>query len=214
MISIIVNKNFQDYLPWFRESVMMEFVLRNNAIEQVKCYMKKPSKIENYMQPWPTYCYFDNTIVMLYPAYDTLYTYNRKTGMEKKIALHNREYAQPARFDLGKMNSSGGQSYQTKYALENFRYTGIYFNKVTKHYVLTYVIAAQAKDKNKAATFDDQLTHAYVLDENFEPIDYYCFDQLYLDNPNYFFYPGKGLALPVFDPQKSFENTKYYIYNF
>ncbi|MFL5752075.1 MAG: hypothetical protein ACJ76F_01610 [Bacteroidia bacterium] len=213
IISAIVHKNANDFLLWTKEFAMMEYVQTGNLPPKVKCFMRKPANLKDYMQPWPSYCYVDNTLVAIYAPFDTVYTYNRQTGEEKKIALDNANYRLPEISDSEKLSATERPSYQTKYALANFRYNSIFYNDATQHYVLIYVIPAESKDKDKALTFDDQPNYALVLDKKFNTLGHFRFERSYLDFSNYFIYPGKGLAMPLYNP-KGYESTQFYIYNF
>jgi len=211
IIGSIGYKGVENYFIWFKEPAMMEFILKGDSMKNVQCYLSKPQSIKNAMYPWPSYCYVDRTIVLLYPNIDTLYTYNRNTKQENKIHISNPDFKTPTIYNTKNFMDF---SYNAKYELANFRYEAVYFNELTKHYILIYKLPAENKDKNKLSSYNDQHRYVLVLDNQFNTISRVRFERHYFEPANYFFIAEKGLAMPVFRNKTDYVNTKYYIYNF
>jgi hypothetical protein len=211
VIGSISYKNRDGYSTWFREAAIMEFLLKGDSMQNIQYYLPKPRGLEKSKLPWPTYCYSNNTIALLYPCIDTLYTYDRRLKRETKIALNNPHYKMPAEY---KPKGFGDFSYDTKYELANFRYEAIYFNELTQHYIIIFKLPAENKDKSKTLTFEDQHRGALIMDQEFNVVSTVQFEKHYFEPANYFFIPGRGLAMPVFKNKNEYENTMFYIYNF
>ncbi|MFL5752074.1 MAG: hypothetical protein ACJ76F_01605 [Bacteroidia bacterium] len=204
-------KELDGYYTWFKEPSMMEFILKGDSMTNAHSFFTKPSGLKKIRYPWPAYCYGNNTVALIYPGYDTLYTYNRITRNEKKIPLNNKDFKVSNNYDP---KNIGDMGYNTKYELASFRYEAVYFNELTEHYIIISKLPAENKDKTKAVPFENQHGGALILDKQFATVLNVKFEKRYFEPANFFFYPGKGLAMPVFKNKNTYDTTKFYIYNF
>lgn len=214
LICLYAHGDVKDYYSsYFKEKSIVEIVFKNDSVKGVKTYFDKPKGLKNYFAPFPFHVYnqVSNSLVLNFPCYDTLYTYNRSTKKYKSIAINNRDYTLPKDYDNNKLSDF---AYLSKYQLANFYYWSMYYNELTQHYILFYTKPAMPKNKNNLVGFGNVKLQAIVLDDNFQIIQYLTFDNMYGDMKNFFFYPGKGLVMPKENNVSDYANKKFYIYNF
>ncbi len=212
IISVLIYSDISDYENYFKKCPsMFECILQNGQMKNIKTFFQKPAGLTKYYVPVSSHCYNNDLIALMYPCYDTIYTYNRRTGKEKHLPIHNPDYTAPAQFDFKNLMDF---SKITKYQMANFSYSGIFFNNQTKHYIVYYTCPVSNDDKSKNPTFDDQFLKAIVLDEEFNIIKQITFNKKYYGEVGYFVLPGKGLVMPVYEKSNFSNISKFYIYNF
>lgn len=212
LIAVISANSNESTRLYYKEQEISEFKLdpSKDSISYIRSYITKPSTLSEYDFPLGMYMMHNNTVFLIYPQFDTIYSFNRSTNTLRKTAIHNQDFIQPARFNCVPFTPEYG-SCATKYYLSNFRYNGIYHNPLTKHIVLFYNAPIKAT-KNHIPTFKDQPLRAIVLDEQLHILSYHTLKNTLGLGSETFLIPGQGLAMPV--SAKNYETTKFYIYNF
>lgn len=214
IISTYYYKNYEDYSSYFMEPVIAENIPYGDSLLTVNQYFYKPGDLINHAIPFPKYCFHNNKIALVYPCYDTLYVYDRSTRQTTKHVIHNKEYLNPGKWDYKKMYAPEFNSYFTKYQLHNFFYHAIFYNQVSKHFLLFFKSPVAAKNKDQNPVPEDQHLQLLVLNEGFEILDYYIFSRNYVNPTLFLFYPGKGLAMPLVNKENNYGKTKFYVFNF
>lgn len=211
IIAVISPNSNESERLYYKEQEISEFKVdpANDTISYIRSYINKPSNLSDFDFPMGSYCFYNNTIFLLYPQFDTIYSFNRSTNISRKIAIHNQDFVQPSKFTCEPFTPEYG-SCATRYYLHNFRYNGIYHNPLTKHVVLFYN-APVTPEKGHIPTFNDQPLRAIVLDEQLNILFYHTMKKTLGLGSETFLIPGKGLAMPV--SAKHYETTKFYIYN-
>ncbi len=201
------------YIPeYYKENSVAEFVVKKDSIIVGTTYINKPLESDKYGLRPISYCFNNNTVFAIYPIVDSIYSYNRSTKKEIHFSIGNEDFSKPHYFKED--DSDDYFKRLTDYELENFRYGAILFNPITKHYIIFYYLPLDIKQSKKLLSFRDQKEFAIILNEKFEILKYVKFDNKYFNQANYFFIPGKGIAMPLFKSKSDYENIKYYIYNF
>lgn len=213
LISTVAHSATESYNSWFKEASFSEFIVTKDSVRFLRSYIHKPKNLQRFRFPFETYCYHNNTLYMLYPPMDTLYTFNRNTNLESRIAIHNSEYTVPSTFDNHNVWGAEAGSYQTKYSMQNFQYASLFYNEGTRHFILFYYAAIPAVISRKKATPKDQKLKALILNENLEKVACYYFSRRFVTPVSYFIIPGKGLAMPIYKGDNAYETTTFYIYN-
>lgn len=208
--AISANSNESNRL-YYKEQEISEFRIDSatHTLAYLRSYITKPSNLSDYDFPLGMYAFHHNTIFLVYPQYDTIYSFNRSTNKLVKTAIHNQDFTQPAKFTCVPFTPDYG-SCATKYYLHNFRYNGIYYNPLTKHVVLFYNAPVKSV-KDHIPTFKDMPLRAIVLDEQLNILSYHTLKTTLGLGSESFLIPGKGLAMIV--SAKHYETTKFYIYN-
>ena len=214
MICSISHGSLDSYQAWFKEHAFSEFVLKKDTVLFLRSYMPRPAKLNEHEFPFETYYFLNNSLFVIYPPFDTLYIYNRASKTEQHVALHNRDYHLPEKFDPLKATGPGAGSYQTHYTINNFKYASIYYNAHTKHTILFYYAPMQKPENGKMVNPKDQKLRALVLDENMEHVAYYSFNKPFVYPNSFFSIPNKGIAIPRYKGNSEFEETTFYIYDF
>jgi hypothetical protein len=214
LIAIIGPRTDEGYKAYFKEQEISEFKIdqKTHTISYLRSYFTKPSNLSDFDYPFGVYCFVNNAIFMLYPPMDSLYIHNRSTNSTTKICINNPDYKMPAKFTCKAFTPEYG-SCATKYQLHNFRYTAIYHNPLTRHFVLFYEAPVSDTIKGRVPTFDDQPLKALVLDEQFNQVSRLTFNKKFISAMSFFFIPVKGLAMPIFKGTDAHETTPFYIYN-
>lgn len=214
LITSLSHGFIQSYRQYFKEPEIAEFRLTADSVTFSRNYITKPKSLPGYCFPLSKYCLQGNDICLIYPCFDTLYRYDRMKNTLTKTLIGNKDYQLPARFDMSKLWTPDYGSYQTNYSLHAFSYSAIYYNPLTKHFILFYAAPVTGISKDKMATPEDQKMKALVLDGDFKPLKYYIFKSRNFVVPeSYFIVPGKGLAMPAFKGHDDYETTSFYIYN-
>ncbi|MBS1635050.1 MAG: hypothetical protein JST26_03940 [Bacteroidetes bacterium] len=213
LITAPFHSSLSNYNHYFHESVFAEFRILKDSICFLRSYLTKPKGLSGFCFPMAKYCFHNQTFDVIYPCYDTIYSFNRSSGQTIKHPIHNPDYKLPKPYTNKAFTAEYG-SYQTQYELNNFQYSAIYFNPLTKHYVLFYIAPVRHTVKDRLPTPDDQLLQAIVLNNQFETTARYTFYKSFVNPVSYFFIPGKGLAMPVFKDHEHYETTQFFIYNF
>jgi hypothetical protein len=211
IISVIGCTSNESERLYFKEQEIAEFKLdpASDTLRYLRSYITKPSNLSDYDFPLGMFSFHNNTVFLIYPQSDTIYSFNRSTNTLHKTAIHNQDFVQPAKFNCQPFSTEYG-SCATKYYLHNFRYYGIYYNPLTKHFILFYNTPV-AEQKNHVPTFKDQPLRAIVLDEQLNVLSYHTMKKTLGLGSESFLIPGKGLAMPV--NTKNYETTPFYIYN-
>lgn len=206
--------SLQSYRHYVKEPAMAEFSIGHDSVKLIANYLPKPAGLEHYLLPTARYTFVNNTVFLIYPCYDTIYSYNRTSHIASKACIHNKDYALPASYDNSMAFKPDYGSYFTQYLLNNFQYSVIYYNVITHHFILFYFPPVAQQFKDRMATPDDQKMKAVVLDESLQTIGYLKFDiKGFVSPDSYFFIPGKGLAIPTVKSTDDYETAKFYIYN-
>jgi hypothetical protein len=197
---------------YFKEQEMAEFKFspESDTLRFLRSYITKPSNLSDYDYPIGSFCLHNNTVYLMYPSMDTIYSFDRTTGKINKTVLNNHDFRQPDKFYCQAFSADYG-SCATKYYLNNFRYNGIYFNPVTKHFVVFYN-APVVRYKGRVPVFSDQPLKAIILDEKLNVISYQVLNKQLGLGSGSLVIPGKGLAMPIMS--EKYETTQFYIYNF
>jgi hypothetical protein len=205
--SIYYFMHLDSYTQYFQEPSLCEYEIRNDKIVKLSSYVNKPTDLINYDAPYPVFCDNGDSIVLLYPCFDSLYIVNKSTNVISKMKIGNLSYKLPAPWDYLQMFTDTFNAYKTRYELKNFKYQAIIFNPKTRHYLLFYL-------KPSVDAYSQPLK-LLVLNNKFETIDYYTFNENFFHITNIVVIPNKGIALPIFpkDPEHE-KNILYYIYNF
>lgn len=211
LISVISPNSNESLRLYFKEQEIAEFRIdpASDTIRYLRSYITKPAHLSDYDFPMGMYAFHHNTVFLIYPQCDTIYSFNRSTNTLHKTAIHNQDFAQPAKFTCKAFTPEYG-SCATKYYLHNFRYWGVYHNPLTKHFVLFYNAAVEPA-KGHVPTFDDQPLRAIVLDEQLNLVGYHYFTKPLEAGTSFFMIPGKGLAMPILN--ETYETAHFYIYN-
>jgi hypothetical protein len=201
----------EDDTAYLKEPCIVSVSLRPEAGSAYKAFFKKPAFFGDFVNPHISYCFNGKEIVLLYPNSDTLYTCDPVSGKYAQYPLNNPSFSQP---EIADQENKWESSYGMKYALHNFGYEAIWYNKNTGHYVVTYQTPV---DKSiKVPTYDDQPLRAVVLNERFQPLQYLLFRERYFSNN--VLQTAKGLAMPVYSKrQRNIQHDipiRYYVYNF
>ncbi len=204
------NANESERL-YYKEQEISEFMIdpATDTLHYLRSYISKPSNLSDYDFPLGMYAFHNNTVFLLYPQFDTIYSFNRSTNTSRKSAIRNQDFTQAAGFTCIPFTPEYG-SCATNYYLHNFRYYGIHFNEMTKHFLLFYNSPVKVV-KGRIPTSKDQLLQVMVLDEQLRPLCYHSFTKNLEAGTSFFMIPGKGLAMPLLD--EHYETTRFYIYN-
>ncbi len=209
LICFISHNDVADYLPYsFKERPLIESIWKEGRIVKTERLFEKPANLIKYISYYgPFYAYnkAQNKLVLAYPCFDTLYTYNRSAKNYEKIPIGNKDFKPLEEYDQSRGSDF---AYLTKYGLNNFSYHALYFNELTGHYLLFYTTP------NKAGSIKNRKQKAIVLNHDYKILHYLNFSYRYGDIQNLFFYPGKGLVLPREKSPTDYEDTKFYILNF
>lgn len=211
LIAVISPNSNESLRLYYHEQEVSEFKFNpaKDTISYIRSYISKPPGLADYDFPLGSYAFHTNTVFLIYPQYDTIYSFNRSTSTLRKIAIHNRDFVQPAGFSCIPFTPEYG-SCATRYYLHNFRYYGIHYNEVTKHFLLFYK-APVREVKGRIASHKDQPLQVVVLDEQLTVLNYYSFAKNLEAGTSFFMIPGKGLAMPILD--EHYETTRFYIYH-
>lgn len=211
LIAVISPNSNESERLYYKEQEVSEFKFNSagDTLSYLRSYITKPSDLSDGDFPLGMYAFHRNTVFLIYPQYDTIYSFNRSTNTLLKSPVHNQDFIQPAKFTCAPFTPGYG-SCATKYYLHNFRYYGIHFNDLTNHFLLFYNSPVK-EVKGKIPTSKDQLLQVMVLDEQLRPLNYYTFTKNLEAGSGFFMIPGKGLAMPLLD--KHYETTRFYIYN-
>ena len=211
LIAVISPNSNESERLYYKEQEVSEFKLHpvGDTLSYLRSYITKPSGLSDGDFPLGMYAFHHNTVFLIYPQYDTIYSFDRSSNTLLKSPVRNQDFTKPAKFACSPFTPGYG-SCATKYYLHNFRYYGIHFNEATKHFLLFY--NAPVKEvKGKIPTSKDQPLQAIMLDEQLRPLNYYTFTKNLEAGSGFFMIPGKGLAMPLLD--KRYETTRFYIYN-
>jgi hypothetical protein len=193
------NNSLDEYSNYCREQPLITMVCTPDSIAYAGSLFHFPKDFAAYFTPNSLYCYRDNTIYLMYPRCDTIYTYNRLTGQEGKIAIHNKAFVPPSKFDFSTMGTAGYVKATTKHYLFNFHYFDICFNEKTQHFVLFYKVPDKPGPKGELPTYEEQALHALVLDKNFNTVKYVRFKAMgYVYPFCALLLPDRGLAIPKY----------------
>ncbi len=210
LISTFAYGGLNDYLTYFKEPAITEYIPEDTNARQISSYLPKPASLKHFMLPFPRYCYAGNTIYLIYPCFDSLYIYNRYSKSAHTVALKNKNYQLPLPFDYVKGLDF---SYLTQYELHNFCYKAIYHNPLSGNFLLFYVSPATTTIAGANPTFDDQPLKAIVINKDYQVLQYWKFKFNYSDITNQLYIPGKGLSLARHG-QDDFKKTHFYLFNF
>lgn len=213
LVSTFYYRTPQAYVRYFKMPSIAVSKIKNDSVYFANDYIPKPDNLIDYSLPFPKYCYSPGKILLVYPCFDTLYILDTKKGGLSKKVIANSNYTRPEKWDLTKMFTPEFNGYYTKYQLSNFQYKGVFYNPITKHYLLFYVTSTK-EVKGRIASYEDQPLRLLVLDEAFKIQNYYEFGKSYFSPENFTWIEGKGWALPVFKNKFDFRNTTFYVYNF
>jgi len=214
LIAHYAHAFLQNYPAYLKEPhALAEWKLSKDTAVFLRSYIPKPAMLAKQCLPFAKHTMLRNTIYLIYPGLDTIYTFDRSSGKTERIAIHNKDYVLPKAWDFQKLWTSDYNSYQTKYNLSTFAYEAIYYNALSRHFVLFYYAPAAARTDGKLATGEDQQLNALVLDEDLSQVGYIRFNKPFTQPRNYFFIPGKGLALPLLKETDDYETIRFYIYN-
>jgi hypothetical protein len=205
--SIYYFMHLDSYTRYFQEPSLCEYEIKQDSIFKVNSFIDKPKDLINYESPYPIFCDNGDSIVLVYPCFDSLYIVNKTTKYLSKMKIGNLSYKLPARWDYHQLFADTFNAYKSRYELQNFKYQAIVYSPNTHHYLLFYT--EPSKD-----AFTQPLK-LLVLDSKFKTIDYYKFDEHFFNVTNLVVIPNKGIALPLYpkDPEHE-KNILYYIYNF
>ena len=207
------HNNLESYQKLLEENEFMEFKKEGDSLRFIQTGFPKPPGLKNYNLPLAKYCRKGSRLYVIYPCYDTLYVFDHISRNLNRIAIGNKDYELPETYRNKAFTPSYG-SYQTRYELNNFAYSAIYYNPSTRHFVLFYYSPVKPDDTGHSVTPDDQKLQALVLDEAFQNPLYYCFTKTYVNPCSFFIIPGKGLVMPRFKDYEHYEKTVFDIYNF
>lgn len=211
LVSVISPVSNESLRLYFKEQEVNEFKMNpaSDTLSYLRSYITKPSNLSDYDFPLGIYAFHNNTVFLMYPQFDTIYSFNRSTNTLRKTAIHNQDFVQPAKFTCAPFTPEYG-SCATRYYLHNFRYYGMHYNPLTKHFLLFY--NAPVKEvKGRIASPKDQPLQAMVLDEQLRPLHYHSFHKNLEAGTSFFIIPGKGLAMLLLN--EHYETTTFYIYN-
>jgi hypothetical protein len=205
--SIYYFMHLDSYTQYFQEPSLCEYEIKQDSIFKVNSFIDKPRDLINYESPYPIFCDNGDSIVLVYPCFDSLYIVNKTTKALSKMIIGNLSYKLPAPWDYNQLFADTFNAYKTRYELKNFKYQAIIFNPNTRHYLLFYL--------EPSIDAYSQPLKLLVLNNKFETIDYYTFNENFFHITNIVVIPNKGIALPIFpkDPEHE-KNILYYIYNF
>jgi len=214
LIAHYAHAFLQNYPAYLKEPhALAEWKLTGDTAVFLRSYIPKPALLAKQCLPFAKHCMLRNTIYLIYPGLDTIYTFDRSSGKSERIAIRNKDYVLPAAWDFKKLWTSDYNSYQTKYNLSTFAYEAIYYNSLSRHFILFYYAPVKARADGKLPTGEDQQLNALILDEDLKQLSYARFNKPFTQPRNYFFIPGKGLALPLLDETDNYETIRFYIYN-
>lgn len=206
-------RDISDYNVWLHEKQFFKISIINDSFCKSSSFFEKPPGLYRFFLPAPSFCYYKEGIICLYPCYDTLYYFHFENQLTEKVSLNNPDFSLPQLWDNNEMFGPDFSSYRTKYEISNFRYEGVFFNENTRHFIFFYVVPMPPVDDGVPLP-TEQKRYALVMDSNFKKVGSFSFDRHFFNPSNYFIIPGKGLAMPVFLNKSSYENTMYYIFNF
>lgn len=211
IIAVISPNSNESLRLYYYEQEVSEFKFNpaKDTLSYIRSYITKPSDLSDYDFPLGSYSFHNNTVFLIYPQHDTIYSFNRSTNTLRKTAIHNQDFVQPAKFTCIPFTPEYG-SCATRYYLHNFRYYGIHYNPLSKHFLLFYNSPVK-EVKGRIASHKDQPLQAIVLDEQLNTLKYYTFTKNLEAGTSFFMIPGKGLAMPILD--ENYETTRFYIYN-
>jgi len=211
LISVISPNSNESERLYYNEQEIAEFRIdpATDTLHYLRSYINKPSNLSDFDFPLGSYCFHHNTVFLIYPQSDTIYSFNRSTNTLLKTAIHNQDFVSPAAFTCIPFTPEYG-SCATKYYLHNFRYYGIHYNPLSKHFLLFYNSPVK-EVKGRIPTAKDQPLQVMVLDEQLRPVGYHRFSKNLEAGTSFFMIPGKGLAMPLLD--EHYETTRFYIYN-
>ncbi len=211
LISVISPNSNESERLYYQEQEIAEFRIdpASDKLHYLRSYISKPPHLSDYDFPLGMYAFHHNTVFLVYPQFDTIYSFNRSTNTLLKTAIHNQDFVPSARFTCVPFTPEYG-SCATKYYLHNFRYYGLHYNPLSKHFLLFYNSPVK-EVKGRIASHKDQPLQAIVLDEQLNTLKYYTFTKNLEAGTSFFMIPGKGLAMPILD--KNYETTRFYIYN-
>jgi hypothetical protein len=210
LVSYYAHSNVADFFTTYKEPAFMEFTLAKK-IDSAKTYLPKPSQLKYYEVDFFSFqMAINNSLFKLYNGLDTIYQYNRTTHKEAKIPIHNKDYRLPTKSTSTKLNDFGRR---TKRMLSSFSYKGMFYNQSTGNTILFYYTPLNLNaDKNPGP--DDRILKAAVLDRQFRIINYCEFKKGFSPPITFFYFPNKGLAMPIENEDATSEKTLFYIYNF
>ncbi len=203
--------DFSLFQQFCKEPVLALFIREEGEFRLKQTYVSKPSAYHRFGLSLPSFVLGNSEVIVLFPFYDTLYVQSLAEKEVKKIPIHNKDYTCPGYFDINRMKDN---SYSSKYLLHSFNYNSIYYNSLTKHYILFYNKALpEYNEKNDLPTFSDLRQCALVLSADFKPLRYLSFNSTYADLENRNFIKNRGFMMAEENGQNNYVNTTFYIYN-
>lgn len=149
--------------------VMFRLIPGDTAI-YLSQYLPKPTASKTiYPVPGWNYKVLANGVTyLLYSQIDTIYK-KESNDLVTHIPLHNRAFTPSPPFNVRRYADVG---YRNLYGVSYFNYDGLVFNKHSGHFIAFYRLPLQSPDAAELLTYNDQVLHATVFNENFKPVKY------------------------------------------
>ncbi|MDI9320858.1 MAG: hypothetical protein QM530_10370 [Phycisphaerales bacterium] len=197
-----------DYFKAFSEKSLCQLFFNKDSINEISYMFEKPRCLKEQYEIYPIYCKAYDKVYLIYPCIDSIYTYNLTTKKYSTFNINNPYYSLTEKYDHSKYNQP---DYRTRVRLNNFRYTGFFFNPSTNHFIVYYFRPVDRRIN--IPTFEDQKINAIILDMNLKIIKSLEFENNYR-SPGTYLLTKEGIAMPIFT--KKYKNDKtiiYHIYN-
>ncbi|MCE3229772.1 MAG: hypothetical protein K0S32_4323 [Bacteroidetes bacterium] len=210
---LIANYNHEGvefFSEYYKEPSKIRLNFKNDSIVKVECFLEKPTDLIFYDNNFPdSYVLHENKIYQLFGHFDTIYIYDITRKQLSKKHIGNKNYKLPDKYDTRKLVQGDFAGSQKNY-VSGFYYSAMFKNENTGRFVIFYTLPT--KDKNNEFSSRKTLG-AIILDSSLSVKNYISFSQKYVPSCALNI-KGKGIALPVFNPDVTDEKTVYHIYNF
>ncbi|MES2479337.1 MAG: hypothetical protein V4561_09630 [Bacteroidota bacterium] len=205
---VIAYNSPEDFPKWFEEKALASINFSNNKTSEIEYLFNKPLELKQHIQTAPTFCINDNIIALVYPCIDSVFTYNVDNKSYNSHPIKNPFYKKSPFYDITRWQEA---DYFTSLNLKSFFYEGIFFNPKTNHYILYF--SPPVDDKIQVPNYDDKLRYAIVLDDKFEVISTYYFEEKF-SSPTRYLSSSNGIYMPLKTKKQKNETTfKYYLFN-
>lgn len=205
-ITIDDAKQFDNY---YAADMFMKFMINGDSISFISTFGKYAAGVRNYYPPISYYTWGSGKAWIAYPAFDTIYTYDIKSGIARKIPIHNPDFIQPKKWVDPAHNDPKYFSKLSRYSTENFNYQGIIFDKHSGNLVLWYKKPHEIKEENGIMKINGKGEwYIIVLNQEGKLLRSYKIDKdTYLP---FIFQTSKGLAIPRYQNNLVHEKTVHF----
>lgn len=206
----IAFKGDTGFESWLKESTSFAQIIPRNGSLEVERIGRKPKDLKDQLVQLELFCKNRNKLVFIYPCMDSIFEFDLQSKKLIARSIQNPLFNKKGeKVDQEKIIRDS--EYASKLRLSTFTYNGIFYSSCTKHYVLYFF--PPVSSNIKVPTFDDQVLHAMIIDEQLKPVRIVRFDKTYRSTLS-FLTSKKGIYMPLYKKAKHENDTiKYHVFD-